>query len=138
MFARPATFSLLLAACSQPLDEMVLDFSAEPLTGPEVRQWSVAHAEGGYHRITVRRTFPARDACQDIDADLANAGHDLLLRVTSRPANRGDCPPRETPYGYTATIRGVPAGDYGLRVIHLGSVGANTPEIVMDHPIHVR
>lgn len=136
MFTRVAVLPLLLAACSQPLDKMTLDFAAEPLENAETREWSVAHAEGGFHRIIVRRTLPEPDTCQTVDGSLATSGREILLRVTSE--STGECPPAESVYGYTATIEGVPAGRYKLKVMHLRAGEPGRAEVVMDQPITVR
>lgn len=135
MRARFAALPLLLAACSQPLEEMSLQFAAEPLDNAEIREWSVAHAEGGFHRITVRRTLPEPDTCQAVDGSLATSGREILLRVTSE--STGECPLANALYGYTATIEGVPAGRYTLKVMHLRP-GQGGAEVVMDQPITVR
>lgn len=136
MLARFAAFSLVLTACAEPLDEMSLDFTAEPLDAAEVREWSVAKAEGGFHRITVRRTLPEPDTCQSVKGDLATSGGDIMLRVTSQSTR--ECPPSAALYGYTAIIEGVPAGRYNLKVIHLRAGESGRGEVVMRQPIHVR
>jgi hypothetical protein len=98
--------------------------STAPAGGPitvELRQRAASGdtdgATGGTGTVTVRGSMPAPNPCYTLSGAAASEGRTLTLTVTGRPGD-GMCAQMIATLGYDATLRGVPAGSYTLRVVH--------------------
>ena len=131
-----ALLGSVVVACSDPLDSVTLDFVAEPVEAEELREWSVAHVEDGFHQVTVRRAVRVPGPCESLQAELFPRGTEFTLRVR-RPAGAQNVG-REGVCGYTAVMHGVPTGHYTLRVVHTQVEHGRASEVVMHHPLRVR
>jgi len=97
---------------------------AAPAAGPitvELTQRAAAGdtdgATGGAGSVAVRGTITTPDPCYRLSGAAAQEGRTLTLTVTARPGE-GMCVQTIGTLGYDATLRGVAAGSYTLRVVH--------------------
>lgn len=125
------------AGCAGPEGRETIEIEARPLTAEEARGQSIAAVESGHHEIRVRRTIAVPDACRTLAGAVVRTGSELSLRVTARPDDRPRCVPAPSYLTYTATIQGLRAGRYNLRVIHTYTSERRASEVVLEHPIVV-
>ena len=94
-------------------------------------------ATGGTGTITVRGTISTPNPCYALSGAAASEGRTLTLTVTGR-SNAEACIQSIGTLGYDATLRGVPAGSYTLRVVH-AYVGTGWPaQTAMTQEVTVR
>lgn len=106
------------------------------LEAAEVRSWPFPAVESGHHEITVRQVFTAQGPCRELRGDLTpRYPGEYLLRVVAHEVPSCDS---ESPHiGYVAVLRGLPAGNHRLRIVHVGADGRTLAETVLEHPIVV-
>lgn len=61
---------------------------------------------------------------------------EFLLRIEASETP-GPCGDPSVHIGYTAVLRGLPAGRHQLRIVHVGADGRTLAEVVLEHPIVV-
>jgi hypothetical protein len=74
-------------------------------------------ATGGTGTVAVRGTISTPNPCYALSGTAAREGSTLTLTVSAR-SNAEVCIQSIGTLGYDATLRGVPAGSYTLRVVH--------------------
>jgi hypothetical protein len=129
---------LLLAACARPAasDAGAADPPASSGTAPSTGAQQVtlefqqgqggssaggeqgAAATAGSGRIAIRGTMQTPNPCYKLAAALERSGQTLSVRVTGRADPDAMCIQSIGMLPYTATLRGVGAGTYTVRVIH--------------------
>lgn len=125
---------LSLGACTAQSPEV--EFAETPITSAEVGAWSAVTVRSAHREISVRRTITTSSWCRDLEADVVQAGSDVVLRV-SATATEEECPPGEGLWGYLAEIRGLPPGRYNLRVVHNFADRRRPSEVVLNQPVAV-
>lgn len=135
--ARCALIVSLLAGCAGEDGVERVEVEAHPLTEDEARGHSTAAVESGHHRIRVRRTIAVPDTCRTLSGAVVRTGSTLSLRIVADRSPGVHCAPADSYLGYTATIEGLRAGRYNLRVIHTYTSGRRAAELVLEHPIVV-
>jgi hypothetical protein len=94
-------------------------------------------ATGGTGSVTVRGTISTPNPCFALSGAAASEGRTLTLTVTAR-SNAEVCVQSIGTLGYDATLRGVPAGSYTVRVVHT-YVGTGWPtQTAATHEVQVR
>lgn len=94
-------------------------------------------ATGGTGSVTVRGTISTPNPCYALSGAAASEGRTLTLTVTAR-SNAEVCVQSIGTLGFDATLRGVPAGSYTLRVVHT-YVGTGWPtETALTQEVQVR
>lgn len=81
-------------------------------------QDNAATAEGGSGVVTVRGTATTPTPCHRLSGAVERSGGQVTLRVSAAADPDAMCVQSIGAIGYTATIRGLPAGTYDLRVEH--------------------
>ena len=113
----------LLLACSMntPGDGgTASSASAAPVTVELTQRAPAADtdgATGGTGTVAVRGTITTPNPCFKLAGAAAREGSTLTLTVTASPGAEV-CVQSIGTLGYDATLRGVPAGSYTLRVVH--------------------
>ncbi|HEX2081000.1 MAG TPA: hypothetical protein VHG08_25070 [Longimicrobium sp.] len=77
-----------------------------------------AAAEGGQRAVVVRGTASTPTPCHRLTARVEASGSQVTLRVSAAQDPEVMCIQSIGAVPYTATIRGLPAGTYDLRVEH--------------------
>jgi hypothetical protein len=96
-----------------------------------------ARASGGEGRIAVQGALPTPTPCYTLSGEARREDAVITLTVQAR-ANEGGCIQMIAGFAYDATVRGVPAGRYTLRVVHAyAGTGWDTQQ-VLEHPVEVR
>ncbi len=94
-------------------------------------------ATGGTGTVAVRGTVTTPTPCHALSGAAASEGRTITLTVTAR-SNAEMCVQALGTLGYEATLRGVPAGSYTLRVVH-AYVGTGWPaKTEMTQEVQVR
>lgn len=94
-------------------------------------------ATGGTGTVTAHGTISTPNPCHDLSGTAARDGSTLTLTVSAR-SNAEMCIQSIGTLGYDATLRGVPAGSYTLRVMHsYGGTGWET-KTAMTQQVQVR
>jgi hypothetical protein len=78
-----------------------------------------ATAEGGAGSVVVRGRATTPNPCHRLAGSVSRSGETVTLRVTATVDPEVMCIASIGEIPYTATIRGLPAGSYDLRVEHL-------------------
>lgn len=140
----PAALALLVAACAGPSQSASGDgapasgqapAAADPSTPAEAQQVTVelvpgeassagdgenrAAAEGGQRAVVVRGTASTPTPCHRLTGTVQHSGSQVTLRVSAAADPDAMCIQSIGAIPYTATIRGLPAGTYDLRVEHV-------------------
>jgi len=139
VWLRTLLLALLLGAAGACTEQgsPEVEIEAVRLGAEDTAAWARPVIESGQYPITVRQVFTAQGPCRILDARLMRRyPGEYLLRVEARELLE-PCG-EETPHiGYTATLRGLPAGTHGLRIVHVGADGRTLAEAVLEHPIVV-
>ena len=116
--------------------DVKLEFSARVVESGTPSRAGVT-AEGGAGRIVVRGQLDTPNPCQRVSATVGGGGRELTLRVES--ARTGDmCVASIANFTYDATLTGLAAGTYRLRVVHVfPETGWETPT-ALDQSVLVR
>jgi hypothetical protein len=93
-------------------------------------------AEGGRGVVTVRASLQAPSPCHVLSGAVARDGQTLTLTVSVRPGAEV-CVASIGELAYDATLRGVPAGRYTLRVVHTYPDTGWSTETVLNQPVEV-
>ena len=96
---------------------MTLDFTPGDAAAAAAGEHAAA-AEGGSGTVTVRGAAAAPTPCHTLSGEAAESGGGLVLRVAVSPDPDAMCAQVIASLGYTAVLRGVPAGEHALRVVH--------------------
>jgi hypothetical protein len=78
-----------------------------------------AAAEGAAGGAVVRGTISTPNPCHRLAAAVERAGETVTVRITATADPETMCIASIGAIPYTATLRGLPAGSYTLRVLHL-------------------
>lgn len=127
----------LLLGASMPASDAqpTVELAARPLQ-PAPDEGS-ARATGGEGRIAVQGALPTPTPCYTLSGEARREGETITLTVQAR-ANEGGCIQMIAGFAYDATVRGVPAGRYTLRVVHAyAGTGWDTQQ-VLEQPLEVR
>jgi len=125
-----------LSGCRTEPDVREVELTTQRLLAPEVPAWPAPAIESGQPEITLRHLFTAQGPCRELHAELSpRYPGEFLLRVVADDKSPCDS---DTPYiGYVAVLRGLPAGNHRLRVVHVGAEGRTLAETVFEHQIVV-
>ena len=94
-------------------------------------------ATGGTGTVTVRGTISTPNPCYALSGAAASEGRTLTLTVTAR-SNAEVCVQSIGTLGYDATLRGVPAGSYTVRVVHTYTGTGWPTQTAATHEVQVR
>jgi hypothetical protein len=131
-----AALALLVVSCTA--SEPEVEFIATPLSVDEWNTWSHAGVQSAHREITVRRTIRTPSACRTLDADVAQVGHEITLRIVARKAKEDGCSSAgEGLFGYMAVLRGLRPGRYDLRVVHVFANPDRPAEVALRHSVLV-
>lgn len=125
----------LLLGASMPDAQPTVELTARPLQpAPDE---GFARATGAQGRIAVEGALPTPTPCYTLSGEARREGEVVTLTVQAR-ASEGGCIQMIAGFAYDATVRGVPAGRYTLRVVHAyAGTGWETAR-VLEHPVEVR
>ncbi len=94
-------------------------------------------ATGGAGTVTVGGTVSTPNPCHTLSGAAAREGSTLTLTVTAR-SNADMCIQSIGSLGFDATLRGVPAGSYTLRVVHTYPGSGWETKTAMTQQVQVR
>jgi hypothetical protein len=94
-------------------------------------------ATGGTGTVAVRGTISTPNPCYALAGAAASEGRTLTLTVTAR-SNAEVCVQSIGTLGYDATLRGVPAGSYTVRVVHTYAGTGWPTETALTQEVQVR
>jgi hypothetical protein len=94
-------------------------------------------ATGGAGTVTVSGTVSTPNPCHALSGTAAREGSTLTLTVSAR-SNAEMCIQSIGAIGFDATIRGVPAGSYTLRVVHTYPGSGWETKTAMTQQVQVR
>ncbi len=94
-------------------------------------------ATGGTGTVAVRGTISTPNPCYALSGTAAREGSTLTLTVSAR-SNAEVCIQVIGTLGYDATLRGVPAGSYTLRVVHTYAGTGWETQTAMTQQVQVR
>jgi hypothetical protein len=94
-------------------------------------------ATGGAGTVTVSGTVSTPNPCHALSGTATRDGSTLTLIVTAR-SNAEMCIQSIGSIGFDATIRGVPAGSYTLRVVHTYPGSGWETKTAMTQQVQVR
>jgi len=130
----PALLICSLAGCGSA--ELEVELTTQRLESTEVDRWPFPAVESAQPEIVVRQVFAAQGPCRELHAELMpRFPGEFLLRVVAE--DRSPCPNQTSHIGYTAVLRGMPAGSHQLRVVHVGADGRTLADVALKHPIIV-
>lgn len=126
----------LLGSACRATEELSAELDAVRLPPQRIQGWAVPAVESGHHEITVRQVFTAQGPCRELHGALMRRfPGEYLLRVEAGDAS--PCSDDSPHLGYTAVLRGMPAGRHQLRIVHVGVDGRTLAETALEHPIVV-
>lgn len=94
-------------------------------------------ATGGAGTVTVSGTVSTPNPCHVLSGAAAREGSTLTLTITAR-SNAEMCIQSIGTLGFDATLRGVPAGSYTLRVVHAYPGTGWETKTIMTQQVQVR
>jgi hypothetical protein len=94
-------------------------------------------ATGGAGTVTVTGTVSTPNPCHDLSGAATLQGSTLTLTVSAR-GNADMCIQSIGAIGFDATLRGVPAGSYTLRVVHTYPGSGWETKTAMTQQVQVR
>jgi hypothetical protein len=126
---------LLLAACDEPAGPTAapVDFMYDIQREQTEPAFVVREADG---EVSVRGNFPTPCVYYGARAEAERSGGTLKVRVIGM--HHGLCFAALGSYGYQATLREVPAGEYRLRVEHVYPESDRSTTVALDARVRVR
>lgn len=118
-----------------PASQLTVELAARPLQPAPDDGSARASVDGG--RVDVSGALPTPTPCYDLTGEARREGAVVTLTVQAR-AREGGCIQVIAGFAYDASLRGLPAGRYTLRVVHAyAGTGWDTRQ-VLEQPIDVR
>jgi len=95
--------------------QLTVEITARQLSSTPDEDYARAVADSG--RVAVEGAVTTPTPCYDLVGEASREGRTVTLTVEAR-RKEGGCIQMIAAFGYRATVRGLPAGSYTLRVLH--------------------
>lgn len=115
--------------------QLTVEITARQLSSTPDEDSARASADSG--RVAVEGSVTTPTPCYDLVGDASREGSTVTLTVEAR-RKEGGCIQMIAAFGYDATIRGLPAGSYTLRVLHAYPGAGWEGQTALETEIRVR